>query len=139
MRQIGSLMITFAVLYALYDFVTFFTEKAYQIEITQCSESYEYENSPMIGAPSTRVKVVRLIGNYKLDEHFFSINVRQNLKDFGACDGYKKVNVWISRFSPAEGRLIESTKDWSQRLGLSLMLFAFGWIFYLANKSKLET
>ena len=137
LRQIGSLMIAFASLYAVYDFVTFFTEKSYNVDVTQCAESYEYEVSPMMGAPSTQVKVVRFKGNYKFEGNFFAVDVHQKLKEFGVCDAHAERKVWISKFSPAEGRLHGSTKDWGQRLGLSLMLFAFGWIFYLANKSKL--
>ena len=137
LRQISVLMIAFAFLYAVYDLVTFFTEKSYNVEVTKCAESHEYEVSPMMGAPSTQVKVARFKGSYEFEGHFFVVDVHQKLKEFGVCNIHTERKVWISRFSPTEGRLVGSTKDWGQRLGLSLMLLAVGWIFYLAYKSKL--
>lgn len=124
-------MIAFAFLYAVYDFVTFFTEESYSVEVTQCSDEWESRDHRY---GSTQVKVVRFKGIHTIKENAYFIDVKQDHSgktEF--CGRYKNVKVWISKYSPTEGRLVGFANDW-HRLALSLMLFLFGSAIYFGNK-----
>jgi hypothetical protein len=131
LRQIGALLIAFAFLYAVYDFVIFFTEEPYIVEIIQCTETWE--SGTDVYEPSSIRMRFRAIYSIKENSYYVDVEKRY-VKDFKICDRFKKANVWISRFSPSEGRLIGPTKNWGQRLVLSLMLFALGFVIYFGNK-----
>jgi hypothetical protein len=130
-KQIGAFIIAFAFLYAVYDFVTFFTEEPYIVEIVKCTETWESGGD--IYSPS--FIQMRFRGIYKNKENSYYVDVEKGYaKDFKICDRFKKANVWISRFSPSKGRLIGPIKNWAERLVLSMMLFALGSVIYYGNK-----
>lgn len=131
-KQIGAFMIAFALLYAIYDFVTFFTEEPYRVEITQCSDDWESRGD--IYGPA-QVKVMRFKGIYTLNENSYTVDVKQDHNGKSEfCNKYKKVKVWISKYSPTEGRLVGFANDW-HRLALSVILFAVGSVIYFAKES----
>jgi hypothetical protein len=123
-------------LYAGYDFVTYFTEVPYRVEVMQCSEKLESQGG--FYGHTEDVKVIYFQGIYTINENSYSVDVRQEhdgKTEF--CRNYKTVNVLISKYSPTIGRFAKAPKNWAERIGWSFFLFLFGFVIYFGNKSKL--